>query len=117
MCTTGRGSLENILSPSKVSKRSTSDETKTPGYSSIGLKAAAPTKIEPTLAALEAAVKSSRKLCAVLESSLSNPGIPRELRRGSSEQNTESSLNDLSLIVNQLRHMEDMLVTLRNDTQ
>ncbi|CAM6117474.1 unnamed protein product [Calypogeia fissa] len=107
----GGGSLENILSPSN--KRSSSDESTTPRYSSSRLKTT-----EPTLVALEAAVKSSKELCADLESSLSTPGTPGGLRSsGPSRLNTKSSLNDLSLVVKQLRDMEDLIATLRNDIQ
>lgn len=114
----GGGSLENILSPGNASKHSSSEGNNTPTYSGSRLKGASSTAtIEPTLAALEAAVKSSKSLCADLESSLSVPAptTPGGRRKSSASQlNTNSSLNDVALLIEQIHDMEALLVTLRN---
>ncbi|BBN03845.1 hypothetical protein MPTK1_3g00020 [Marchantia polymorpha subsp. ruderalis] len=109
----GSGSLEKILTPDKTSRRLSSRGT-LPSTSPFSRHKQVGSKVELTVGALEAAVERSRKLCASLRMSLFSSEIG-----GSSDSDkqlsSKSSLENLSLVAEQLQNMEALISNLKSE--
>ncbi|KAL3677521.1 hypothetical protein R1sor_027469 [Riccia sorocarpa] len=109
----GSGSLEKILTPDKTTGRRLSIGTVSTPPTLSRYRAGGP-KVEPTVVALEAALERSRSLCAGLKVSLVSAEIDGT-SASDMQRNMKSPLESLSLVAEQLRNMEALIATLKND--
>lgn len=101
------------MTPDKTSRRLSSRGT-LPSTSPFSRHKQVGSKVELTVGALEAAVERSRKLCASLRMSLFSSEIG-----GSSDSDkqlsSKSSLENLSLVAEQLQNMEALISNLKSE--